>query len=93
MDIQKLENKIKELEKMIDELSSKRIGQMDIIPGSIKQRHISEGVIFLRGGVTADKPTSGESSLQGNATFYDVTLKRLYIWNTASSAWDYVQYT
>lgn len=56
--------------------------QSDIRPDIIKQRHVGEGVRFIRAGATALKPTSGEKA---GAVFFDTTTFKLYIWT--GSAW------
>lgn len=91
--IYQLFKKIENLEKEIRELKNRRITQDQIIPDVVKQRHVGEGVRFIRGGITAGKPTLGEDTLQGNAVYYDETVKKLYIWNNTNSAWEYVQFT
>ena len=73
--------KIKELEYRISQLETRRILQQDIIPGSIKMRHISEGVPYIRSGLVADKPTSGEASMQGSPVYFATDTDTLYIWN------------
>ena len=80
-------DKLKELEERIAKLETKRVLQQDILPDVVKMRHIGEGVRFIRGGITADKPTAGEEPMQGNAVFYDETAEKLYIWNRTSGAW------
>lgn len=89
------EERLKDLEEDVRFLMEKRIAQTDVLPGAIKQRHISEGVKFVRGGATADKPTKGEGTLQGYAMFYDTTTNRLYVWNSdeATPAWHYAAFT
>ena len=83
-------DKLKELEERIKKLESKRILQQDILPDVVKMRHIGEGVRFIRGGATADKPTSGEEPMQGNAVWYDEGAKKLYVWNRTAEAWESV---
>lgn len=81
------QKKLDELEKRIKALETKRITQQDILPDSIKMRAMGEGIRFIRGGVTADKPTTGEEPADSCAAFYDVTTNKLYIWNYSSNAW------
>ena len=59
-----------------------RITQMMIPSDTIKQRHVGEGVRYLRQGLASEKPTLGE--LKG-ATFFATDTNVLYIWN--GSAW------
>ena len=87
MNNKELQDKIKDLEDRIRTLEGKRIFQQDLMPDVIKMRHIGEGVRFIRGGITANKPTAGEKPLQGNAIYYDETTNKLYVWNTVSGLW------
>jgi len=86
-----LKEEIRKLNDRIEFLEIKRLTQDSYLPDSIKQRHVGEGVRFIRGGITADKPTEGEVPMQGIAAYYDVTTKKLYLWNTTNSEWDEVQ--
>jgi len=85
-------DRLEKLEEKLDYLMNKRMAQVDILPDAIKMRHISEGIRFVRGGATAQKPTVGEGTMQGYAMFYDTTAKKLYIWNSdlATPAWESV---
>jgi hypothetical protein len=93
MDNDKLNLRIRELEERLAKLETRRILQQDIINDVVKMRHIGEGVRYIRGGVTADKPTAGEKPMQGNAVYYDETAKVLYIWNNSDDGWDEVSLT
>lgn len=48
------------IEGVVDQMRHRRIYQDDIVPDAVKQRHIGEGVRFLRYGLAAARPTSGE---------------------------------
>ena len=85
------EERIQKLEEKVRFLMDKRVGQVDILPDSVKQRHIAEGVRYVRGGVTAGKPTTGESPMQGIPIYVDTTASRVYFWN--GSAWKYASLT
>ena len=82
-----VEEKLKELEQQINLLKAKRIYQLDIAPDEVKQRHISEGVRYIRDGTTADKPDEGEEPLQGAAIYFDYQTNILYVWNRSEGAW------
>ncbi len=73
------------LQKRITKLESKRIMQMDILPGSVKQRHINEGVIFIRSGLDAKLPTKGETTVTGQPFYWATDTGKLYAWN--GTAW------
>ncbi len=88
MDIQK---QIDDLQKQIDDLRVKRIHEHDILSGEIKSKHISEGPKWIRGGTTANKPTTGESSDNGYPIYLDITLGRIYFYN--GGAWHYAGLT
>ena len=74
-----VEDRLKKLEDTVRFLTEKRIAQVDILPDSVKMRHVGEGVRFIRGGATASKPTKGEGVMQGYAIYFDTTAKKLYI--------------
>jgi len=80
-----LQQQIDELKKEIADLKSKRIRQEMILPGAVKMRHISEGVRFIRSGLAANIPTSGEEPLQGSAAYFATDTGDLSIWD--GSAW------
>ena len=82
-----VQKRLDDLQKQIDDLRVKRIHEHDILPGEIKSKHISEGVKWIRSGITANKPTSGEDTDYGGAIYYDTTANKLYIWNTVSKTW------
>lgn len=80
MDIQKLEKKIKELEKTINDLSSKRVGQADYIPDSIKGRHMGEANRYIASGVESELPT-GYTVTRSTICYFATDTNKLYIWN------------
>ena len=57
--------------------------QSEILPGSIPQRAIKEGLIVFR-GLVADRPTTGSEEKQ---VFFATDENKLYIWNDVSEAW------
>ena len=73
MDEQALKRLIRvEVERIMREV----VNQNSIIGDTIKQRHIGEGVRYIRAGATAAKPTTPEKD---GAVFYDTTVNKLYI--------------
>ena len=89
----KIADLIKQLEKLQKEvnlLKVRRVGQTEILVDAVKMRHIGEGVRFIRDGITADIPVSAEVPMQGAAIYYDRTAKKLYIWNNDNDEWDEV---
>jgi len=65
-------------------METRRIGQQDIIPGAVKQRHIEAFILFR--GLEADLP-NGSTEVQ----FYFATdTETLYIWNPGLSGWNSV---
>lgn len=84
---------IEDLKIRVKKLEDRRILQQDIVNDQVKMRHIGEGIRFVRGGVTAGKPTAGEEPMQGNAVYFDETTNKLYIWNRTTSAWKSVSLT
>ena len=80
-----LEERIKVLEQKIEELESRRIRQEMILPSVIKARHIGAGVRFIRSGLAADIPTTGEGAEQGSAIYFETDTNKLKVWN--GTAW------
>ena len=72
----------KQIEKIVDErvkvILRGVLSQQDIFPDTIKQRHIAEGVRYVRAGVAASRPTSGEKN---GAIFFATDTDELYVWN------------
>ena len=71
-----------ETKRYIDDAVRQIIGQFDVLPDAIKQRHIGEGVRFIRAGLAADRPTSGEKE---GAFYYATDTFVLSGWT--GSAW------
>ena len=82
-----MKEKILALERQIEELRRERITQARILPDVIKQRAMGEGIRFIRGGASGDKPTLGEEPPFSSAIYFDETNNKLWVWNTTSSSW------
>lgn len=82
-EIDKLRKDLEDLKKKVDLLSQKRITQQMVVPDAIKMRAMGEANRFVRAGVTADKPTIGETSTDSIAMYYDTTTNKLYVYNGA----------
>ena len=80
-----MEGKLKKLEERIKLLEERRVHQTMVMPDAIRQRHIGEGVRFIRSGLAADRPTSGEEPLQGSAAYFATDTGVLSIWD--GDAW------
>lgn len=78
---------LEDLKKRVEELENRRIEQRMILPDAVKQRHVGEGVRFLRGGVATSKPIRGETTLQGYAVYFDTDANTLWIYNSVTGAW------
>lgn len=78
-------NNKEEIKKIVKDLLENElkylIGQFDILPDQVKSRHISEGVRYLRSGLDASKPTSGEKI---GAVYFSYDTDTLYVWNGTS---------
>lgn len=61
-----------------NENTPKRVTQVDIVPGAVKQRHIEALIIFT--GVLANLP-DGSTEVKA---FFATDTNDLYIWNGAS---------
>ena len=72
----------REIKRLIQEELRGVIGQFDVLPDIVKQRHVGEGVRFIRSGTAANRPTSGEKA--GAAWFATDTFV-LSVWT--GSAW------
>ncbi len=78
--IDDFKKQLKELSQKVENLTTRRIKQQDILPGSVKQTHISEGVKFIRSGLEADLPTNGEDTANGSAFYWCTDSFKLKIW-------------
>src|SRR3990167_4068707 len=76
---------VKNLIKEIVEKDPKYIFQSEIFTDVIKERHVGEGVRYLRSGALTDRPASGEKA---GSTYYDTTNDSLFMWT--GSAWSEV---
>lgn len=74
--------RIKELEREVAELKHRRIHQQDITSDAVKERHVGEGVRFIRAGLAANKPTTPEKD---GAVYFETDTNKLFIGDT--SAW------
>ena len=82
---EELKKQIKDLQQKVEDLTNKRITQSNLLPDVVKQRHIGEGVRYLRSGLEANLPTSGEEPMQGSAVYFCTDSKKLKIWD--GSVW------
>lgn len=82
-----------DLQTQLDDVRNKRIRQQDFLPGVVKNRTMGEPNSYIVAGLSTDRPTTGHTATGGTLAFYDLTNKKLYIWNSINSAWDYVQFT
>ena len=75
-----------EVERLIRKILSEEIsaikGQFDLLPDSVKERHVGEGVRFIRAGTVANRPTTPEKD---GAVYYATDENKLYIGDT--DAW------
>lgn len=55
----------------------KRITQTDIVPRSIKPRHLDNGMFAVRFGLAADLPTDGTEV----GAYFALDTSTLYCWN------------
>lgn len=79
------EDELKKLRMDVDFLLQKRITQVDIVPAVIKTRHMGEANLWVRGGLEANLPTTGEGTSNGYAMYFCTDSKKLKIWT--GSAW------
>lgn len=76
-----VEQRVKKLEDEVVLIQQRRTGQQMVIPDAIKMRHVGEGVRYLRSGLAANRPTSGEEPLQGSAVYFATDTNVLSIWD------------
>jgi len=67
---------IKLIEEFLEQKGQRRIHQMDIASDAVKQRHVGEGVRFIRAGLVASRPTTPEKD---GAVYYATDEDKLYI--------------
>jgi len=79
-----LKKKVEELEKKIQKLETKRIYQMDVTPGAIKNRHLGEANTYILAGLEADRPT-GHEVTSSTVAYFAKDTNVLSIWN--GTAW------
>ena len=81
------DKRIKDLEDKVKLLEQKRVYRQDIAPDAVLQRHVGEGVRFIRDGTTDDLPAEGEEPSQGAAIYFDYETNELYVWNRDEGAY------
>ena len=70
------------IKKDIEELKERRIHQSQIPPGTIKQRHMGSGPMFIRAGLEAQLPSMGEDTAPDSTAIYFCTDSgKLKIWD------------
>ena len=77
---EEVKKQLKDLTQKVEDLTNKRTRQQDILPGAVKQRHIDEGVRFIRSGLEANLPTNGENTANGSAFYWCTDSFKLKIW-------------
>ena len=80
-----MEDRIKKLEDRLDQLENRRIFQQMIVPDAIKMRHMGEANRFFRSGLSADRPTVGETGTDSSAAYFATDTGVLSVWD--GSAW------
>lgn len=91
MTIPEIVRYIRDLSKRVDGIDKKSITP-DMIPfDTVRMKHISEGVRYIRDGGTDDIPEEGEEPLQGAASIFDYETNKLWIWNRLERAWKFAQ--
>lgn len=75
---------IETLKKEVKVLKQKRIFQQDIVPQSVKGRHIGEGPWLVRSGLDANKPSVPPTGTDSSAIYFATDTDKLYIWNGAA---------
>lgn len=74
-----------DLKQDVEDLKQRRVHQSSIPPETIKQRHIGEGPRFIRAGLEADLPDSGDNTADNSTAIYFCTdTFKLKIWTGIS---------
>jgi hypothetical protein len=60
---------------------SQWLRQADALPDAVRQRHVGEGIRYIRSGLTADRPA--KQTIDGSA-FFSTDDSILSIWNGTS---------
>lgn len=68
-------------------LPIREIHESDILPGTIKQRHIGQGAKIVFFGDASDRPSDGSTQIK---VFFARDESKLYIWNSTNDAWESV---
>lgn len=71
------------------------VTQQDILPGAVKNRHMSEPNSFIVTGLDAKLPKTGVTSggVVGVSIFFAYDTSKLYIWNKSTKTWKSVSLT
>lgn len=85
--MEELRQELEKLKKEIEILKQRRVSQSDVIPSTIKSRHIGEGVPYLLTGLATDLPAEGflNADIATTSVYFAYDTDTLYIWN--GSAW------
>lgn len=71
-----------DLKQDVEDLKQRRVHQSSIPPATIKQRHMGQGPMFIRAGLEANLPTSGDKTDSNSTAIYFCTdTFKLKIWN------------
>jgi hypothetical protein len=75
-----MEERIKKLEERMKNLEQKRVSQLDIAPGQVKNAAMGEANSWFLAGLAADLPIG--AVVTSSVTYYFATdTNTLYIWN------------
>lgn len=74
------DDRLKKLEQRVEKLEQKRISQLDILPGQIKNAAMGEANSYVAAGVAADLPV-GTQVTSSTIFYFALDTNTLYAWN------------
>jgi len=84
---QDLQQQITELRREVENLKSRRITQVEILPDVVKMRHVGEGVRFIQTGLASKRPTTPAKPPNSAMLWFATDTGVLSIWNISTNAW------
>lgn len=89
MDNKDIYELVQNLRQEVESLKQQRVGQQMILPQAIKNRHMGEANTYIYGGLSANRPTRGNTIKAGNtiisiSAYFETDTNKLYIWNNTT---------
>lgn len=71
----------REVLKLVQDVFQEFINQHNIPPDMVKERHMGEGIRFIRAGLVANRPTTPE---RDGAVYFALDENKLYVGDTGA---------